>query len=148
MEHGSRTKLVAVLVLVSVFGSGILLGYAADRGADAVVVASEAPAGDPVPGERRRRAPVYEQMNPTLAQRTLIDSILRVHRDEMNRLHAEFDVVQQDYQDSYDAVIQDTRDAIALVFPPEQAADYRRRLTEDDERRALEDDRSDSDRPK
>ena len=143
MEQGSRTKLVAALVLASVFGSGILLGYAADRDANAMVIASEAPAGDAAPAERRRRAPVYEQMNPTLEQRGLIDSILRVHRDEMNRLHAEFDVLQQEYQKHYDAVIQDTREGIAAVFPPEQAADYRRRLAEDDERRALEDDRSD-----
>lgn len=146
MEQGSRTRLVAALVLATVFGSGILLGYAADRGTDAVVMASEAPGGEAAPTERRRRAPVYEQMNPTLEQRTVIDSILRVHRDEMNRLHAEFDVLQKDYQHSYDAVIQDTRDGIAAVFPPEQAADYRRRLAVDDERRALEDDRSDGDR--
>ncbi|MSR21088.1 MAG: hypothetical protein EXR91_08925 [Gemmatimonadetes bacterium] len=138
MEQGSRTKLVAALVLASVFGSGILLGYAADRGAAGVVIASEAPAGAPAPTERGRRAPVYEQMNPTLEQRALIDSILRVHRDEMNRLHAEFDVVQEEYQDSYDAVIQDTRVSIAAVFPSEQAADYRRRLAEDDQRRAAE----------
>ena len=138
MEQGSRTKLVAALVLASVFGSGILLGYAADRGATGVVIASEAPAGDAAATERRRRAPVYEQMNPTLEQRAVIDSILRVHRDEMNRLHAQFDVVQEEYQDSYDAVIQDTRVSIAKVFPPEQAADYRRRLAEDDQRRAAE----------
>jgi hypothetical protein len=148
MEQGSRTRLVAALVLATVFGSGILLGYAADRGASAVVIASEAPAGEVASNEYRRRAPVYEQMTPTLEQRAVIDSILRVKRDEMNRLHAEFDVVQKDYQDSYDVVIQDTRDAIAAVFPPEQAADYRRRLAEDDERRALEDDRSDGDRRK
>jgi hypothetical protein len=138
MDRGSRTKLVAAVVLASVFGSGILLGYAADTGADAVVIASEAPADETAPSERRRRAPVYEQMNPTLEQRALIDSILRVHRDEMNRLHAEFDVVQQEYQANYDVVIQDTREGIAAVFPPEQAADYRRRLAEDDQRRAAE----------
>ncbi len=138
MDRGSRTKLVAAVVLACVFGSGILLGYAADTGADAVAVASEAPADETAPSERRRRAPVYEQMNPTLEQRALIDSILRVHRDEMNRLHAEFDVVQQEYEASYDVVIQDTREGIAAVFPPEQAADYRRFLAEDDERRAVE----------
>ena len=46
MEHRTRTRLVAALVLVSVFGSGVLLGYAADRGA-AVAVASVTSDGGP-----------------------------------------------------------------------------------------------------
>jgi hypothetical protein len=136
MEHRTRTRLVAALVLASVFASGVLLGYAADRGA-AVAVASVGSNGD-APTERRRRVPVYELMNPTDDQRVVIDSIMREHRDEMNRLHADFDVAQRAYQSSYDALIQDTRDAIAAVFPPEQRAEYRRLLAENDRRRAAE----------
>src|SRR5688572_1236675 len=116
MEQRTRTRLVAALVLASVFASGVLLGYAADRGA-AVAVASVGSNGD-APTERRRRVPVYELMNPTDDQRVVIDSIMREHRDEMNRLHADFDVAQRAYQSSYDALIQDTRDAIAAVSRP------------------------------
>ena len=61
-------------------------------------------------------------------QRVVLDSIMREHRAEMNRLHADFDVAQRAYRTSYDALIQDTRDALAAVFPPEQRAEYRRLL--------------------
>ncbi len=146
MEHRTRTRLVAALVLASVFASGVLLGYAADRGA-AVAVASVASDGETAPvSERRRRVPVYELMSPTDDQRLVIDSIMREHRDEMNRLHVDFDVAQRSYQTSYDALIQDTRDAIAAVFPVEQRAEYRRLLAENDRRRAAE--RASGDAPK
>ena len=65
MEHRTRTRLVAALVLASVFASGVLLGYAADRGA-AVAVASVSSDGERGPtAEGRRRVPVYELMEPT-----------------------------------------------------------------------------------
>jgi hypothetical protein len=136
MEHRTRTRLVAALVLASVFASGILLGFAADRGASvavASVTSSDAPSG-----ERPRRVPVYELMSPTDEQRVVLDSIMREHRAEMNRLHADFEVAQRAYNTSYDALIQETRDALAAVFPPEQRAEYRRLLAENDRRRAAE----------
>jgi hypothetical protein len=85
-------------------------------------------------------------MQPTDEQRIVLDSIMREHRAEMNRLHADFDVAQRAYQTSYDALIQDTRDALAAVFPPEQRAEYRRLLAENDRRRAAE--RASRDAPK
>jgi len=138
MEQRNRTRLVAGLVLASVFASGALLGYAADRGAAvaSASVASESPSAPPA--ERGRRVPVYELMQPTDEQRVVLDSIMREHRAEMNRLHADFEVAQRAYQTSYDALIQDTRDALAAVFPPEQRAEYRRLLAENDRRRAAE----------
>jgi hypothetical protein len=136
MEHRTRTRLVAALVLACVFASGILLGFAADRGA-AVAVASVT-SSDAPSGERPRRVPVYELMNPTDEQRVVLDSIMREHRAEMNRLHADFEVAQRAYNTSYDALIQETRDALAAVFPPEQRAEYRRLLAENDRRRAAE----------
>lgn len=138
MEHRNRTRLVAALVLASVFASGVLLGYAADRGAAVAVASVTSSDGGAPSAERRRRVPVYELMSPTDEQRVVIDSIMREHRAEMNRLHADFDVAQRSYQTSYDALIQDTRDAIAAVFPPEQRAEYRRLLAENDRRRAAE----------
>jgi len=146
MEQRTRTRLVAGLVLASVFASGVLLGYAADRGA-AVAVASVASEGEPVPPtERRRRVPVYELMEPTDEQRVVIDSVMREHRAHMNQLHEDFDVQRTAYQTSYDSLIQNTRDAIAAVFPPEQRAEYRRLLAENDRRRAAE--RASDDAPK
>jgi cell division septation protein DedD len=134
MEHRTRTRLVAALVLACVFASGILLGFAADRAvAVASVTSSDAPSG-----ERPRRVPVYELMSPTDEQRVVLDSIMREHRAEMNRLHADFEVAQRAYNTSYDALIQETRDALAAVFPPEQRAEYRRLLAENDRRRAAE----------
>jgi hypothetical protein len=136
MEHRTRTRLVAALVLASVFASGILLGFAADRGA--AVAAASVTSSDAPSGERPRRVPVYELMSPTDEQRVVLDSIMREHRAEMNRLHADFEVAQRAYRTSYDALIQDTRDALAAVFPPEQRAEYRRLLAENDRRRAAE----------
>ncbi|MBM4184700.1 MAG: hypothetical protein FJ207_10900 [Gemmatimonadetes bacterium] len=133
MEQGSRTKLVAALVLSLVFGSGLLLGYAASGGpADAMTVESSS---DDAPSTGRRNRPyVYETMNPTAEQRASMDSIMVVHRERMNVLHEEFGVAQQAYDASYDALIQQTRDALAAVFPEERRAEYRRRLEEEYDR--------------
>jgi len=137
MEQGSRTKLVAAMVLALVFGAGLLLGYAANGGpAEAMTVersSEEAP-----PAGRRNRPRVYELMNPTPDQRVVMDSIMVVHQDQMNRLHEEFDVAQGAYQASYDALIQKTRNAITAVFPEERRAEYRRRLEDYDRQRAEE----------
>jgi hypothetical protein len=124
-----------------VFGSGLLLGYAADSGL--VPESTVAPGDDPAPvrrsGEERRRRPlVYEQLDPTPQQTAVIDSILRVHRARMNALDKEYREARHEYQASYDEVIQDTRDAIAGVFPPDVAVEYRRLLGEYDQRRAAE----------
>jgi hypothetical protein len=137
MEHRNRTRLVAGLVLGSVFAAGALVGFAADRGA-AVAVASVTSESQAAPAERGRRVPVYMLMEPTDEQLVVLDSIMREHRADMNRLHADFDVAQRAYQTSYDALIQDTRDALAAVFAPEQRAEYRRLLAENDRRRAAE----------
>ena len=77
---------------------------------------------------------VYESMNPTPGQRVQMDSIMVVHRDRMNLLHEEFNVQQQAYQTRYDALIQQTRDALTALFPEDQRAEYRRRLEEEYDR--------------
>jgi len=141
MERSSRTKLLTALVLGAVFGSGLLLGFAADSnlGPEPTETAAAAPARDSsVNGERPRRPMVYEQLHPSPEQTAVIDSILRVHRARMNALDKEYREARRTYQASYDAVIQDTRDAIAGVFPPEVATEYRRLLAEFDARREAE----------
>ena len=139
MEHGSRTKLVAALVLVLVFGSGILLGYAANGRADAAEVAAAQPSTDTTtPPARGRRPYIWETMNPTEEQRARLDSISQARRDQMNQLHADFDLAQREYQTRYDAIVRDSREALASVFPPEKAAEYRRLVAESDRRREEE----------
>lgn len=141
MERPVRTKLVAALVLGAVFGSGLLLGYAADSQLtpEPATASAAAPAAQPTAdGERPRRPLVYEQLAPTPEQTAVIDSILRVHRARMNALDKEYREARHRYQASYDAVVRETRDAIAGVFPAEVAAEYRRLLTEFDMRREAE----------
>jgi hypothetical protein len=56
----------------------------------------------------------------------------------MNALDKEYREARHRYQASYDAVVRETRDAIAGVFPADVAAEYRRLLTEFDLRREAE----------
>ena len=149
-KPGARTKVVTAVVLALVFGSGVLLGYAADRTAVTASVAAapaeaqaEAGSAGAEDGERRRRPPIYEKMNPTRAQSAVMDSIMLVHRERMNRLHAEFRVARDVYETSFDALVLETREAIAAVFPPEKAEEYRRLLAERDRREAEDADRDD-----
>jgi len=141
MDRGSRTKLVTAVVLGAVFGSGLLLGYAVDGpfGGEATQVAAvEAPAPTEADGDRPRRPRVYEQLHPSPAQTAVIDSIMGLHRQRMNALDKEYREARHLYQARYDALIQETRAAIAGVFPPDVATEYRRLLAEFDERREAE----------
>lgn len=139
MERGSRAKLSAAVILGLVFGSGLLTGYAVDSHLEAGPSGAEP---ETAPRETRRgdqpRPRVYEQLNPTDEQTTRIDSILRVHRERMNALDREYREARRERRGAYDAVIQDTRDAIADVFGPEEAVEYRRLLAEFDRRRQSE----------
>ena len=140
MEHGSRTKLITAAVLTIVFGSGLLVGFAADggMGAEAAVPPLQGePAAAPA-ATHTRRAPVYEQLDPTPEQSARIDEILKEHRDQMNQLHADFRAARAEYQAKYDAIIKDTREDIAQVFPPDEAAHYRDLLAEFDRAREQE----------
>jgi hypothetical protein len=138
MEQGSRTKLGAALVVASVFASGVLIGYAVHDGGAIIPLAAETASATeraPLP-EGQRYVPVYHSMNPTPDQLARIETIMVAHRERMNRLHEDFDVAREAYQSSYDALILETRDAIAAIFPEERQAEYRRRLEEYDLDRA------------
>lgn len=128
MEQHSRTKLIAAVVLLLVLGSGLFIGYAV-HGTQAIAMTANEP---------RPWVPVYESMNPSQAQLDVIDSITASYRERMNRLHEEFDLAQQAYQSSYDALIAETRNAIAAVFPEERRPEYQRRLEAYDRQRAEE----------
>jgi hypothetical protein len=145
MERGARTKLIAGLVLAAVFGSGLLLGYAADTrpaaepaSGRAEQMAEAAPSGEQPEQPRQRRPLVYEQLDPSPSQTAVIDSIMHVHRQRMNALDKEYRGVRVDYEGRYNTLVQETREAIADVFPPDVAVEYRRLLAEYDHRRAAE----------
>ncbi len=135
MEKRSRTHLLTGLVLVVVFGAGILLGVVVDRSVavasppDVAVADSASATASPA-----RRRPLYEQVGPTADQMAKIDSIIGDYREAMKALHAEFRAA---YNPRYEALVRDTRKAIDGIFTPAQAqaydsllADYERRKAE------------------
>jgi hypothetical protein len=63
---------------------------------------------------------------------------MHVHRQRMNALDKEYRDVREQYEGSYNALVQETREAIAGVFPADVAAEYRRLLAEFDRRREAE----------
>jgi Spy/CpxP family protein refolding chaperone len=137
MEHGSRTRLVTALVLVAVFGSGLLLGLAADRSlraapADAIADTNAAAGENEGRGQRTM---LYEQVEPTDEQRTQIDSIVDRHRARTNTLHS---ASRAQYRADFQVILLETREAIKGVFTPAQAEEYERRLQEWDARPATE----------
>jgi len=131
MEHGVKTRLVTAVVIAAVFGSGILVGFAADNtfGADAVQAsATEAGGAEP---ERERRVPRYMLVDPTEAQLALIDSVVRVHRKRINALDDERRAAVRQ-------ITLETRAEIKEILSAEQAADYQRLLDEWDARQSAE----------
>lgn len=136
MEPGLRTKLLAVATLAVVFATGGVLGYAA--------AADDGDAAEPAPA---RRSFVYEQFEPSPAQQSRIDSILRVHRASMATLNSELEEIRNRYQASSDSLSRATGDAISLVFPPEIRVEYLRRLAaRRDERARAREQRADDSR--
>jgi Spy/CpxP family protein refolding chaperone len=121
---------VSAAVLAVVFASGMLLGLAVDRSLHA------GPVGDTVATTdtaRERRQPMYEQVGPSERQMVSIDSIVDEHRVKMKELHAEFRAA---YNPRYQALVEETREAIKGVLTPEQAVAYDSLLEERDRRRA------------
>jgi Spy/CpxP family protein refolding chaperone len=130
MEKNARTRVVAALVLAVVFASGALLGLAVDRSLESESAERVEEADE---GERRRRVPMYEQVGPSESQMISIDSIVEEHRARMSSLHAEF---RSAYNPRYQALLEETREAIKGVFTPEQAMAYDSLLKARDRRRA------------
>lgn len=137
MEHAARTRLLTAAVLAVVFGSGVLLGYAADS--DLISPTPEVATAAEVDGESgeqtRTRKFVYEQMARTPEQDAAIDVIISSHRVLMNELHRDFGEAQAEYEANYDALVVEVREAIAETFEPARRAEYRQLLAEFDQRR-------------
>jgi Spy/CpxP family protein refolding chaperone len=137
MDHGARTRLLTAVVLAVVFSSGVLLGYAADSNplVPEPGVATAAEADGERTREPRTRRYVYERLDRTPDQDAAIEEIIRSHRHLMNQLHRDFDGAQAAYSADFNALVVETREAIALVFPPDQQAEYRNLLAEFYQRR-------------
>lgn len=120
MQPGSRTKALTALTIALVFVAGGAAGYA--------LSVREGDAAEPPPPAHRGY--VYELFDPNAQQRARIDSIMQVHRHRMGELNAEFDVIRLEYRAATDSLSRATTDAIARVFPPDVAAEYRERLAE------------------
>ena len=138
MGQESRTRLTTVLLLVAVFGTGVLIGFAADT--DGTVQAAEVPVEQPVAAdstegeeEAPRRRRIYEQVEPNETQLGLIDSIVTVHRARTNALDEE---MRTQLSAGFREILLETREAIKGVLTEEQAAEYQRLLDENDARRA------------
>ena len=159
MEHGSRTKLMTAVILAVVLGTGVMLGLVSvceigDGRTRCVINVNNDLAAMPVEegmvqevdrdvrSERNRRTPMYEQVGLTEDQSLLIDSILEGQLQHMRSLHEEF---RTTYVPRYQALIQQTREAILEVFTEDQASDYRALLQEFDESRTRGDKRSNRD---
>ena len=159
MEHGSRTKFITAAVLAVVLGTGVMLGLASvcetgNGSTRCVINVNNGLAAMPVEeatvneadrdgrSERYRPTPMYEQVGPTEAQALLIDSILEDQLQHMRSLHDEF---RTTYVPRYQALIQQTRDAILEVFTEEQASEYRALLQEFDGNRTQGDKRGNRD---
>jgi len=136
MGQESRTRLTTVLLLVAVFGTGVLVGFAADTDAtaQAAEVSVEPVVADTASSEEQpRRRRLYEQVEPNETQLALIDSIVTVHRDRTNALDEE---MRTQLNAGFTEILLETRDAIRSVFTEEQAAEYQRLVDEYDARRA------------
>ena len=159
MESGSRTKLMTAVILAVVLGTGVMLGLVSvcevgDGRTRCVINVNSDLAAMPVEegmvreadrdgmSERNRRTPMYEQVGLTEDHSLLIDSILEDQLQHMRSLHEEF---RTTYVPRYQALIQQTREAILEVFTDEQASDYRALLQEFDESRTRRDKRNNRD---
>lgn len=138
MGRQTKTRLLTAGVLVTVFGAGILLGFAANT------MLTASPAAAIVPGtgsvevdgkepDEPRRIPMYEQVGPDSAQSVTIDSIVAEHRARLDQLNREF---QKQYDPRMRAIVEETREAIKGVFTSEQAARYQELLDARDRSRA------------
>ncbi|MEK9501551.1 hypothetical protein [Gaopeijia maritima] len=131
MNAVRRARLLSVVVLAVVFGSGILVGFALDRRLDMAEMArmnesrlaadvddanEDADRTDDQP-----RRYLFERVDPTDAQRVRIDSIVALYQSDVRRFHRES---RQFYDDGMRALVLETREAIKGVLDPDQAARY------------------------
>ena len=149
MEPAAKTRLTTALILAVVFGSGVVLGLAADSSlrAEAAPVVAEVPEEAPdveasaePPAPERERRYMYHEVDPNEEQLARIESIVA----EMRALREAFDAERDSLYRVQ--ILLPAREAIKGVLSPEQAAEYQRLLDKWEARRAAdrenEDDRN------
>ena len=139
MERLTRTRLITALLLVVVFGSGVMLGLAADSS-----LIAEQPSGTEVVTPETAQPPetpattgryIYHQVGPNELQLARIDSVVAEHRARRDALDEE---TKARYDEARRRILLDTREGIKAVLTPEQAAEYQRLLDEWESQRAAE----------
>ena len=134
----SRARLATALILVIVFGSGLMVGMAWDSGTEVAAVEptetaearAEAPdSADAQPDSTTTRRRFYDRVDPTPDQKMAMDSIVETHRERMRALNDEF---REAYYPQYYGLIDESRARIRERMTPEQAARYDSILAEFD----------------
>lgn len=132
MESGLKARLVTVVVLALVFGTGVTAGLAWDSTAEAAQAEREGgerevrDRGDR--SDRGRRPLLVERVGLTAEQRAQVDEIVKKSRQRMRSL-------EKDTRPQYRAIIEETRTAIMEVLTTEQRAEYEMLLSEHDRER-------------
>lgn len=139
IERGLKARLVTVVVLALVFGSGVTAGLAWDRTPEATpteeMAQAESQGGEREVRERNGRSDrdhrplLVEQVGLTSEQKARVDEIVESSRQRMRNL-------EKDTRPQYRAIIEETRTAIKEVLTTEQRAEYERLLSERDRERA------------
>jgi Spy/CpxP family protein refolding chaperone len=139
---------MTVLVVVAVFGAGVLVGFATDSS----LGAAPAPEGEVTAEERseatgeeapRRRQYTFERVSPDEVQRVQIDSIVVIHRARVNELNELSRATRAEHRRQFRQIVSETRSAIKDVLSEEQALQYQQLLDERDAREAAERERRD-----
>ena len=147
MGHRSRTRLTTVALLLIVFSTGVLIGFAMDTEettelvrADSVTAEEGGDADAAASGEGKRRRRIYDQVEPNESQLRVIDSIVAVHRERTNALDEE---MRGQLSAGFRSILLETREAIKGFLSQEQAIEYQRLLDENDARRAAQENEDD-----
>mgnify|MGYP006969356579 FL=1 len=144
MEHGARTRLTTAIILLVVFGSGVMLGLAADSSlrAEAPPEVAEVPTPDSSEAAEESRPTqrryIYQQVDPNETQLARIDSIITAMRADRQALDEELEEFRVRWDAERRELTLAPRQAIKGVLSPEQAAEYQRLLDEWDARREAE----------
>lgn len=120
MTEAFRTKLAAAAVLVSVFGAGVAVGFALDRG---MARASAGERGE-VRAEARDARPdgegerwIIDRIGLSAGQRAEVDSVIRHYGGRMTDL-------QKEFRPKYRAVVDSTNEAVRELLDEDQRARY------------------------
>ena len=123
------------------------MGFAADSNLKAAPtdVVTDGTEPDVESEEPRRGRMLYEEVDPTDAQRLLIDSIIDGHRARTNAIDKQYRELRAQLRADFRVIVLETRELIKGVFTPEQAAEYQVRVDEWDARSAERENRDDRD---